>query len=200
MLSECNRQSLRLGKYLMSDCHFLTNSFGSGGFTNRPWIFCTTVFFSPNIEAEFWYDSRQCKHSTRRLACLAPTCIDFAKASDNDGLPLVATQEPAGPESFAPGSSEQYDSVMCASGGYTIFTYRTCLHKYSLANLTLIRLVALCPCQGCVCQDHPSYKPPTLSGGRARRNNPMTARDQDQILVYSTCGALTPSFLSAPAG
>lgn len=35
--------------HLMSDCHFLTSSLGSGGFTNRPWIFCTTVFFSPNM-------------------------------------------------------------------------------------------------------------------------------------------------------
>lgn len=35
--------------HLMSDCHFLTSSLGSGGFTNRPWMFCTTVFFSPNM-------------------------------------------------------------------------------------------------------------------------------------------------------
>ena len=36
-------------EHLMSDCHFLTISLGSGGLTKRPWIFCTTVFFSPNM-------------------------------------------------------------------------------------------------------------------------------------------------------
>ena len=48
--------------HLISDCHFLTSSLGSGGFTNRPATFCAKFFFSPNM-----IQSRQAPESYQQL-------------------------------------------------------------------------------------------------------------------------------------
>lgn len=63
---------------LMSACHFLTSSLGSGGLTNSPVTFCTNVFFSPNI-SNVRFVIRLGRRQGHCAICDKPRVLDLTK-------------------------------------------------------------------------------------------------------------------------